>query len=83
MNERKFTAGLVIVSKSSIHQTFMAHFTLLVSAVSEANLLLKEWKGEVVLLYIVGVTVTTKNASQANQEELFDWITVETFLRRT
>ena len=82
MNERKFTAGLAIVSKSLIHLTFMAHFTLLVSAVSEANLLLKEWKGDV-LLYIVGVTVTTKNASQANQEELFDWITVETFLRRT
>lgn len=41
IKEKKFTAGLSIVSKLSIHQTLMAHFTLLVSSVSEANILLK------------------------------------------
>ena len=55
----------------SIHQTLMAHFTLLVSSVSEANVLHKEQKGDVVLLYIAGITAKTKNTSQANQEELF------------
>ena len=71
INERKFTAGFAIVSKLSIHQTLMAHFTLLVSSVREANVLHKEQKEDVVLLYIAGISEKTKNTNQANQEELF------------